>query len=305
MPRDEDGIFCLKVEFEHGTPDPSRVFRTITQLISAFSEFDHELAESVGTDITTTLLLEDIEAGSLKAWLRNAVESVDDAAIKELSWKKAVGSYLVKAKRATLRVLADKQTISERKEVTEVQNELLQLAEATHIAAFPHYQPVAPERILRLVRDVSSATGQLGPNDTAAYESDDGSVHINKAFAISAEAVETLLTRETVASESTMILKVKKPDYLGVSQWELRHGEHPITASVADIEWLRSFQDRERDVRPGDSIRARVRTEIKYGFSNEVVAMHYTVLEVIAILPFNPRPQYNLLPPDRSGSTPI
>ncbi len=73
--------------------------------------------------------------------------------------------------------------------------------------------------------------------------------------------VEELLTREVIPSQTVLILKVKKPDYLGTSKWEFVF-EHAIEAKILDVDWLVRFQNRREDVRPGDAIRAEVLTEV-------------------------------------------
>ena len=98
-----------------------------------------------------------------------------------------------------------------------------------------------------------------------------------------------------------MLLLEKKPDYLGVSMWEFRNYEHPIDAKILDLEWLRRFQNREVDVRPGDSLRAFVKTEVKYGFQSEVVAVHHSVLEVREVIPQERDAQIDLHPRDEDG----
>ncbi len=60
--------------------------------------------------IETEILLEDIEAGSIKVWLRNALHAVEDEALKTLDWKPAVGKYLVRAKYAVIRWIDDNAT---------------------------------------------------------------------------------------------------------------------------------------------------------------------------------------------------
>jgi hypothetical protein len=81
-----------------------------------------------------------------------------------------------------------------------------------------------------------------------------------------------------------MILAVKKPDYLGTSKWELRHGKRTISAKIEDANWLGRFQGRQVDVRPGDALQCTVKIEMLYGFDNELISERYTVLKVIEVL---------------------
>lgn len=82
-----------------------------------------------------------------------------------------------------------------------------------------------------------------------------------------------------------MVLPVKKPDYLGDSRWQLRYGKRNIEARILDEDWLRRFQRREIDVRPGDALHCLVETEVRYGHDNELLTESFTVARVIAVLP--------------------
>ena len=98
MPKAETGDFCLEVRFPPNSEHPERIFRAMTELIDACHALDKTLAESVGANIRPVLLLERVTAGSLRVWLREALESLDDDALKELNWKKGIGAYLVREK---------------------------------------------------------------------------------------------------------------------------------------------------------------------------------------------------------------
>lgn len=107
--------FAIEVKFTPGTPDPTRVFRTTTALIDSFQRFDKELVQTIDLSIEPVLILEDIEASSLRTWLRSVVNSVDDSALKEGDWKKAIGPYLHKAKHIIVKKLDGKTGITDRK----------------------------------------------------------------------------------------------------------------------------------------------------------------------------------------------
>jgi len=80
-------------------------------------------------------------------------------------------------------------------------------------------------------------------------------------------------------------LKIKKPDFLGESMWDFKHGVRPIQARIVDTAWLQRFQQRKEDVRPGDALRVVVETDAKYGYDGEVVALHHRIIEVKAVIP--------------------
>jgi hypothetical protein len=302
LAKDEDGIFCLKISYEVGTRDPGRVFRSMANLVASFTALDRVLEQSVGEKGMPTLLLEDIETGSLKTWLRNSLEAIDDDAIAELSWKKVVGSFLVKGKRRVVRILSDNPRLESRDDIARIQAAVAEVAEETGVTRLPIYTPPDPERLLRAASEISSAVAELSDDDSATYISEEGEIAISRRFAVTRDQIESLLTREIVSSTVEMILKVKKPDYLGMSMWELRHGEHPVAAKIEDMKWLRRFQAREIDVRPGDSLRALVRTDVRYGYQSEIVAVHHTILIVFETVRLPNDSQLLLQPPSSEAS---
>ena len=289
--------FCIEIDFQKGTENPSRIFKTMTELIEAFQLLDIDLVKSIHPEIAPVAIIEDIEAGSLRTWLAYVLKSADDDALKNLDWKKAVGSYLVKAKYVVLNFIEKKTTITTREEIGTIEKELLDLAKQTDVIHIPAYQPIPPKKMLEDLNTVTSALSHLAEQDKAIYfgaQSDDKTT-INAEFYIAPEAIENLLTREVLTSKTEMILKVKKPDYLGQSQWEFRHGRRAITAKITDVEWVRKFQSRQEDVRPGDSLRVEMATQVKYGYDNEVIGTSYNISHVIEVLPGSTEDQLSLL----------
>src|SRR3990172_10072004 len=104
-------------------------------------------------------------------------------------------------------------------------------------------------------------------------------------FNIVPETIEGMLTRETITHEEVRIMKVKKPDYLGESQWEFRFAGAAISAKIAHQEWLRQFQNREINVRPGDGLRVKLEIIVSYDHNNDVIEMHHRIIEVLDVIP--------------------
>jgi hypothetical protein len=83
MPPDDVDL-AFEIDFQKGEGDPRRVFDAASLLIDGFEQLDEALAVSVDSKISTVMVLEDLEAGSLKVYLRNILHRVDDEAIKSL-----------------------------------------------------------------------------------------------------------------------------------------------------------------------------------------------------------------------------
>jgi hypothetical protein len=75
--------FDIRIEFARGEGDPTRVFRSMAGLIDAFQRIDSHLAPMLGASVRTRLVLQDIEAASLKSRLRTVIEAIPDEPLKQ------------------------------------------------------------------------------------------------------------------------------------------------------------------------------------------------------------------------------
>lgn len=277
--------YCIEIKFEKGSKDPARVFRTMQEMIDTFQEFDRSLVRAIDSNIEPILILEDIESGSIKSWLSSILEAVDDDALKNIDWKPAVGKYLVQAKYIAVDFLNGKTHISNTSEVAQLENKIYDLAKESDVKWLPIYEKIPTRRLLHSVERISLSLSHLQKTDDASYViSETQRVNFNLEFKLIPESIDDLVTKDKIVSKAEMILKVKKPDYLGESKWDFRHGGRSFPAKIIDREWLESFQNREVDIRPGDSIRGKVEIINKYDFDGELITTDYIILEVVEII---------------------
>lgn len=279
------GFFELVVEFKRDSGDPSRVFKTMTGLIESVQSLDQHLSYSVGPSVKTTLILQDIQASSLKAKLKNIIEEIPDEALKQAEIKPILGHFLVKAKHRVIDWCSDRKQVADKDEIKQLQSEIKQLAQETDVKQLPAYTEPDTESLLIDINSIRNALQNLEADDYARYESEEGVSKFNKQMEISAEIIRDVMTREKLISESEKILKVKKPDYLGFSMWLFKYQGRSIDVKILDDEWLKAFHLKKVSVLPGDSIRALVKEEVLYGYNNEVIHTNYEALKVVDILP--------------------
>lgn len=275
----------IRIEFQRGVGDPSRVFRAMSGLIESTQQLDSHLALSIGTNVRTALLLQDVETASLKAKLKTVIEEIPDEAVKGGEVKKVIGHFLLKAKHKVLDWCSERDSVKSRSEVKHLEHELHVLAEQSDIKLLPAYAPVETTTLLSDINAVKGALDFLDDHDIATFKSPLGTSSFNPALTVSDDMVRELVTRETIASQGERILKVKKPDYLGNSKWGFKYGTHMIEAKVLDANWLIRFQNSQEPVLPGDSLRVVLREAVSYGYDNEIVHVDYDVIDVLGVIP--------------------
>jgi hypothetical protein len=279
-PADPSGtVFALVINFEKGTPNPQRVFQAADAMIRAVQSLDKTLCAAVDSQIDPVMVLEDIEAGSIKAWLGNQLSRVEDEGLKTLDWKPVVGKYLVRAKYAVIR-WSNKDGADGN--ILGLAKELRTIAAETDIRHVPDYAPPSVQELAESVRRIDTAKDFLLPTDSMSLISEsEGHVDFKLAIRWDDQTLTDLSVKETTKFENMPVtLIVKKPDYLGKSKWEFRFGKKAISAKIEDESWLLRFQTRVVDVRPGDALKCLATIEHKYGFDNELVSEEYTITVV-------------------------
>lgn len=277
--------FALEIDFAPGSPNPTRVFRSMTQLIDTFQKFDRDLVQTIDAHIEPVMLLENVETGSIKSWLRAVLNATDDIGLQDLNWKRIVGGYLVRAKYLTIDWLNRKPEVIGRMELDELQDSILKIAEATGVKRIPTYQPPSRFLLVRSVIDIGTSLTFLEKDDKATFETTEGDrVEFNLSLRIVPESLKDLLIEESLSQTEEMILKVKKPDFLGESKWEFVH-EHGFEAKMLDFSWLREFRNGDVLLLPGSAIRARVQVDVMYGVGHQIVSRSFSILKVIEVVP--------------------
>ncbi|QNN64341.1 hypothetical protein H9L12_08345 [Sphingomonas rhizophila] len=300
-PSAPDADFAIYVDFDRSAEHPQRIFQAVEGLISAFEKLDKVLAHSIDASIEPVMVLEDIEAGSLKVWLRDKLLQTEDQALYSLDWKPLVGKYLVAAKYAFVRWVNDSEERSRPGSLADLRNEFLALAKQTDVKFIPSYGVPSAADILSSATDVSKALARLAPTDKAAFISKSGDENFDLSMDWEGLDLASLAVRETIlVPPAPMILAVRRPDYLGSAQWEFRHGKRTIRAKITDEKWLKKFQARQVDVRPGDALRCTVTQEVRYGYDNELISEAFVVEEIVEVLE-NQYRQDELFDPDERG----
>lgn len=286
-----DDLICLEIDFQD-TENPARIFSALSDFVMAFNELDATLVQAVSPGLQTALHLEDVQKGSIRTFFRTALESLDDEGLKELDWKKIVGGYAIKAKYKALKMLQDnnglpidKSTgLPDRGKVEAVAAELQGMAEATDIRFIPAFSEISMQRLLNALFMVATALGKLDKKDKVSYIAGPSRVELSPTIVITLEMIAALLVKESKTTQQTLTLKVKRPDYLGDSQWEFKLGKNLIRAKITDSAWLRGFQERFIQVKPGDSLMVRAEVTVDYGFKGEIVSSFYNIFQVLEVM---------------------
>lgn len=276
--------FELYVRFERQSQTPQRVFRAIADLVTAFSKFDELLAQSILPELHAELLLDDVEAGSIRSKLAVLLRGIPDEAIRDFDWKKLVGPFFLKAKYSLLKLLEGKASFTDAQEIENLRVALESLAPTELLNPLMVPGHISSLRLVGLMEDIVRAAALLRPGDYADFRSPVGNARINPNFDTS--SLRALLATSTETSENEYLVKIKRPDFMGEAMWELVLRSHTISAKMADTAWLEAFHQGLVDVRPHDYLSVRLRTDTTFQGSFGNPLLHYTVVKVLGVKRF-------------------
>lgn len=274
----------IKLEFDPKTENPSRLFNSFAELIDSVSQLDTVLSKSVNTSISSKVYLDDIEKGSLIAKLWNELTISEDGKIDDLSDPQPAKEFVEEARSESIGFLTDgKSTVEDLEQLSE---KIKSIAQEKEIDKTFDYSDPNPIDLANSLNSINNSTNKLSDKEKFTFKSENekGTREISKGTPkIDIEAVETALTQEELTNESVLFYKIKKPDFLGDSQWDFKLGKRSVKVKILHEEWLEKFQKGEKVVVPGDSLKVKVHQTTKYNRNGHLISEKLEITEVLDI----------------------
>jgi hypothetical protein len=286
-----DADFAFKIDFQKGSGNPRRVFDAASELIDAFEFFDSILVTSIDAKMQPLMVLEDVDGGSIKVWLRNLLTRTDDEALKTLEWKPIIGRYLVKAKYILLEFCDDEHG---KPSLSNLRDGLLRLAQETDVRHLPDYAPVNEKKLLTAVERVQGAKGELDRGDKLTVESEGKVYEVNLAADWTPEVKTMVEGGRESSSRGEIILTIRKPDFIKDTMWQFSHGRNTISAPILDEDWLAKFHNRLIPLSPGDALRCAAVFTYYYDEKGTLLEQKIEIERVLEVLRGEP-PQESLV----------
>jgi hypothetical protein len=282
--RPDEPTFGITIDFQRGEADPVYVFYSMTEILSAVKALDKILIGAVDPELEPTLVLEDVEASSITSWVKNKIVAIDDAALKEFDFKQQIGKYAVMAKYKIIEYLDKREIKEERERLDALRNDLFKLASETKVRRLGLPDAIPLDQLVRPMDKIQDAKRQLPSGSMLIFRSADGEHVSNISVTKRPSSFLSKSLESSASGEMDMTLLVRKPDFLGDTQWEFRHGRDSIYAHIADEMWLEQFRSGAEPVYPGTALQCSVSYEYKYNARGEVATAKHTIVKVRRVI---------------------
>ena len=276
--------FALTIHFVEGEADPVRTFNGLARLLDALLQFDRVVIGAVDPLIHAAFALERVEAGSVTAWVRNKLTQVDDQPIRDFDWKKMVGSYALKAKYRALDYLNARMEAQEAVRLQELRDDLEKLARSAEFRHLPLPAPLKLDALVEPLDAIQDAKSTFENKDRITISSGEGTRELDLNSTKHPSEYLPLEGSHVSSGSMEMVLLVKKPDYLGDSKWEFRHGSSIVTAHVLDGPWVEQFRRGREVIVPGSALVCSVAYEYAYDDKGALQSAKHDITRVHRIV---------------------
>ena len=277
--------YSVRLTFEPGVRDPSRLFFAFGNTIESLRKIDTLISNTMGARIRVVQTMESLELGSIFTRLKESIE-YDDELESDPPEPEAANRYLELGKKEMIRSIRDQGEISDIEQIRAISKGLKQVADETGVSKRFNYSPPPDTHVAEVAEEVVRAAESLEGSEETSYVTESHAEEpLPRHGTVEIERIEASRVDRTLVNERRMILKIKKPDFLGQSKWELKHGRHTIPARIDDEDWLSQFHGKNAIVSPGDSLDVEVRVAEEYDRNGNLLKEEYTILNVYDIIP--------------------
>jgi len=280
-----DADLGVTIDFAKGTASPRHVFGGLVTILEGLEALDRVVISALDPRIVPLMVLEDVEAASITAWVRTRLRQSDDEVLKSGDWKKAVGSILVKGKHRTLEYLDAKHAENEGQRLAQLRDDLQALAESSPIRHLPQPAQIELRDLVKPLDQIQAGKAALSPGDRLLLTTDTGVYEANVAETKRPSDYVTEAEGSTSSGVLPMNLLVRRPDYLGGAKWDFKHGRDAVTAAILDEVWLQRFRAGAVPIVPGSALACMVRYTYVYDKGGRLTSIQHDVVEVQRVIP--------------------
>ena len=282
----KDNQFFITVEYEKLESNQEQIFLGIAKLIEGLQYADKQLVGCIAKDIEPVVLLDNIEQGSIKIFLRSVIESLPDEGLEKCDIKRIIGAFLVKAKYAILKATSQNEPIQTH-QLDQLEKEIDAYAQDTGTSTLGCYTQVDRESIITSMARITDAVDTMRPSDRVKFEAEIGgsvqTISIPKELQVDDSVTDSLAKHEEI-NQNTFILKINKVDFMGNSKWEFRLGKSKITAHIEDEEWLKRYKTGKIVLVPGDSLKVLMEVKMQYGKGYDLICTLFKIIKVLDVI---------------------
>lgn len=280
----------IKVEYLPERENPQDILQSAAQAIIALNNIEETIAKSIGNNISTKLVLQDFEKGSLVVKVMRFFEEPESQLLGENTDSESNSKFVEESRDLAIKKISEGKKKITSLEINEIINGIDELAKNHGVNKSIQYVSLNPIEIANGLNELTKATKPLEKNEIISIRNEEKE-DINEIYhkipndiSIDLDEIEKSITDEVIENTIDSILTIKKPDFLGESQWSFKKGKEQLLAKITDYEWYEKFKSGQLIITPGDALSVKVHEITHYDKFGRVISLKRDIIKVISII---------------------
>jgi hypothetical protein len=300
--KDKKDWYCIKFDVPRNRNITALEFsKKMNSFLEQINEFNHSIVNGIDDTYTVASYIEDFESGSIKWWLLDKLNKIDDTAIDKFvdSPIKTTIAIILKTskKKAIDRLNSDdyKQLSPEERKI-KIINPIIEEIESKKEAfdenfLIPKDIRIDEDRLLKSLAKMSEISRELEENVSFIndYDNQDEQIIISKDLNYNdfintsniAELEEQRILQSTNIIEDVYILLT--PTSKDDCKWEFDDNGSKIKCTMKDIDFFNKYCSNQEKL--GGNEKLKIRMKIETFLENNKIKKEYTILEIIEKIP--------------------
>jgi hypothetical protein len=299
--QDKQNWYCIKFDVPK---DKNITALEFSQKMNAFleqiNEFNHSIVNGIDETYTVASYVEDFESGSVKWWLLDKLNKVDDKAIDKFvdsPIKTTIAGILKISKKKAIQYLGSddfKQIpLEERKMkiINPIVEEIESKKDDLNRNVLSPQINIDEERLLKSLSNMSEISKELEENISFIddYSNQDEQITISKDFSYDdiasnpniEEKEEEKLLQSTNEIEDiyTLLTPTSKED----CKWELDDNGSKIKCVIEDTDFFNKYRSNQEKL--GGNEKLKIKMKIETFLEGDKIKKEYTILKVLEKIP--------------------
>jgi hypothetical protein len=312
MVEDKKNWYCIKFDVPRNKNITALEFsQKMNLFLEQINEFNHSIINCIDETYTVASYIEDFESGSIKWWLRDKLNKVDDKAIDkfvESPIKTTIAGILKTSKTKAIELLSSENfnEIPPEKRNEKIVNSIIQEIECKQDEL--NRNVLSPKitidenRLLKSLSNMSEISKELKENISFIddYNNQDKQTTISKDYSYidlnslnNSQSIEEEKDLQNT-SEITDIYQLLTPTSKKDCLWEFEENDGRIKCKMEDKEFFNKYTLNQIKLGGNEKIKVRMKidTFLEKKSKKIIIKKEYTILEVIEV--FEEKNLFNL-----------
>lgn len=261
------------LHFDFDADGGADFFKNVSTFIASLDKLNVAICSYVDSEITTRVILEGVENGSLKAKVKDVLKNIDSDKIRSYvkDPRDAIADFLIKVKDKLIELLEDDPKRLPHK-ADEIVCEIIEDSELKNYG-YKHNKTALLQAMSGLSQ---SAKGfKMPPRINLKGKERE----VKGGYEFSADDLDGVIEQK---SELRGAFIIKKPDLAGASKWTIINGA-TIDAKIIDEAWLKKLKSHEIALSYGDKIVGTLISKSVIDADLNVVSTDYYLDDILGI----------------------